>query len=91
MFPNLKRADTANLNMVSFSDFVANQCLFSEDFSELRQGFSVVMERYLSNPVVPLANERLVISDMNVNSILQLIISNASNVRSKKALLKSKR
>lgn len=81
VFPNLKRSDIAKLNMASFSDFIANQCLFSEDFSELRQGFSIVMERYLSNPIVPLASDRLIISDLNVNSILQRIAPEYVTVR----------
>ena len=39
------------------------------------------MERYLSSPVVPLANDRLTISDLNVNSILQRIAPEYVTVR----------
>lgn len=38
VFPNLKRADISKMSVSAILDFVQKQCLFSEDFSELRQG-----------------------------------------------------
>ena len=38
VFPNLKRADISKMDVSAILDFVQKQCLFSEDFSELRLG-----------------------------------------------------
>lgn len=46
VFPSLKRADVEKTNINSVKDFVEKQCLFSEEFSELRQGFGGVMDSF---------------------------------------------
>lgn len=81
MFPSLKRADVEKTNISSVSDFVQKQCLFSEEFSELRQGFSVVMDRLLDNTIIPVSADTMQISDMNVNSVMQRIAPEYVTVR----------
>jgi len=49
IFPNLKRSDISKMNLSAISDFVQKQCLFAEDFSELRQGFGAIMDRVLDD------------------------------------------
>ena len=81
VFPNLKRADIVKLNLSSVADFVQKQCLFSEEFSELRQGFETVMDRLLDNSILPVSVTAMQISDMNVNSVMQRIAPEYVTVR----------
>ena len=62
-------------------DFVQKQCLFSEDFSELRQGFGAIIDRVLDNPIVPVSDTPMLISDLNVNSVMQRIAPEYVTVR----------
>ena len=55
------------------ADFVRKQCIFAEDFSELRQGFAVVMDRLLDNTILDVSADTIQISDLNVNSVMQRI------------------
>lgn len=73
VFPNLKRADIDKLQLTSIAEFVKKQCLFSEEFSELRQGFGVVIERLLDNSILQISATAMQISDINVNSVIQRI------------------
>lgn len=81
VFPNLKRGDVISLNLNAISAFVEKQCLFSEDFSELRQGFGTVIDRVLDNSILPVSDKTMVISDINVNSVMQRITPEYVTVR----------
>lgn len=81
VFPNLKRADISKMDISAILDFVQKQCLFSEDFSELRQGFGAIIDRVLDNPIVPVSDTPLFISDLNVNSVMQRIAPEYVTVR----------
>lgn len=81
VFPNLKRADIVKQNLSTVLEFVQKQCLFSEDFSELRQGFSVVIDRLLDSTILPLSDSVIYISDLNVNSVMQRISPEYVTVR----------
>lgn len=81
VFPNLKRADVEKTIISNVQGFVQKQCLFSEEFSELRQGFDVVMDRLLSNTIIPISAETMQISDMNINSIMQRIAPEYVTIR----------
>lgn len=81
IFPSLKRADIEKGTLKTVGEFVKKQCLFSEDFSELRQGFGSVLDHLLDNPIVPVSTDTMQISDMNVNSIIQRIAPEYVTVR----------
>lgn len=81
VFPSLKRADVEKTNINSVKDFVEKQCLFSEEFSELRQGFGGVMDRLLDNTIITVSADTMQISDLNVNSVMQRIAPEYVTVR----------
>lgn len=81
VFPNLKRVDISKMNLSVISDFVQKRCLFSEEFSELRQGFEAVMNRILDDTFLPVSEAPMIISDLNVNSIMQRIAPEYVTVR----------
>lgn len=81
VFPCIKRAEITGASMQSVTTFVNNQCLFSEEFSDLRQCFSAVTNRLLDNSIVPITNQQMTITDLNVNSILQRIAPEYVTVR----------
>lgn len=81
VFPGLKRTDIEKLSLVAIIDFVKKQCLFAEEFSELRQGFGIVMDRLLDNSLLPVSATPMQISDMNVNSVMQRIAPEYVTVR----------
>lgn len=81
IFPSLKRADIEKMKLDSVGAFVKNQCLFSEEFSELRQGFSAVLNRLLDTPIVSVSADTMQICDLNVNSVMQRIAPEYVTVR----------
>lgn len=81
VFPSLKRADVKKTNISSVLDFFQKQCLFSENFSELRQEFGVVMDRLLDNTILTVSTDTIQITDMNVNSVMQRIAPEYVTVR----------
>lgn len=81
VFPSLKRADVEKTNLGVVKDFVQKQCLFSEEFPELRQGFDVVMNRLLDNTIIAVSADTMQITDLNVNSIMQRIAPEYVTVR----------
>ncbi len=81
VFPNLKRADISKMSVRAILDFVQKQCLFSEDFSELRQGFGAIIDRVLDNPIIPVSDTPMLISNLNVNSVMQRIAPEYVTVR----------
>ena len=81
VFPNLKRADVEKKSIDTVVDFVQKQCLFSEEFSELRLGFGSVMDKLLDDSILLVSDNIMKISDMNVNSILQRIATEYVTVR----------
>lgn len=81
VFPNLKRADISKMSVRAILVFVQKQCLFSEDFSELRQGFGAIIDRVLDNPIIPVSDTPMLISDLNVNSVMQRIAPEYVTVR----------
>ena len=81
VFPNLKRAEVQKTDISSLKNFVEKQCLFSEEFSELRQGFGAVTDRLLDNTIVTVSADTMQISDLNVNSVMQRISPEYVTVR----------
>ena len=57
VFPEIKQADISIDGMPdSVEKFIENQCLFAEDFAELRSNFNTVVNRFLETPNVPCAD-----------------------------------
>ena len=81
-FPNLKRADVNQLSLNNdVKDFVEKHCLFSEDFSKLRNEFTSIMSLCLNTPITPVSQETFTINDNNINSILHRIATEYITVR----------
>ena len=81
VFPNLKRSDVMKSNISGISDFVSKQCLFYEEFSELRQNFSSIVNKLLKDSLLPVSTSTMTISDLNVNSIMQRVAPEYVTVR----------
>ena len=82
VFPEIKQADISIDGMPdSVEKFIENQCLFADDFAELRSNFNTVVNRFLENPNVPCADEYMEICDTNINSILHRIAPEYTTVR----------
>lgn len=81
VLPSLKRTAVEKTNISSVRDFVEKQCLFSEEFSELRQQFGIVMDRLLDNTIITVSADTMQISDLNVNSVMQRIAPEYVTVR----------
>ena len=81
-FPNLKKStiNTAAL-APEVSAFMEESCLFAEDFSKLRTEFKEIMARYLPASIVQVADDRLTITNSNVNAIMQRIAPEYVTVR----------
>ena len=82
IFPEIKKSDMSNM---TFSDevnhFVKEKCMFSEGFSTLRGSFADVMNTFLDYPNLPVSEEKMEISESNINSILQRISPEYTTVR----------
>lgn len=81
VFPNLKRADVEKTNINHIVNYVQKQCLFSEEFSKLRQEFAIIMDKLLDNTILDVSADTMQISDMNVNSVMQRISPEYVTVR----------
>lgn len=62
-------------------EFAKNHCLFCEEFSKLRTDFYNIINAKLQNTIVPVSQNKLVIQDNNVNSIIQRIAPEYVTVR----------
>lgn len=82
IFPNLKKSDVEKqLFTDDVKEFINNNCLFSEEFSGLRNGFVSSMNRFLSTPIITVSDNAFSINDSNVNSILHCIATEYVTVR----------
>ena len=82
IFPNLKKADVEKQSFTGdVKTFVENNCLFAEDFSNLRTEFISTMNRCLATPILPISKNSFTIDDSNVNSILHRIATEYVTVR----------
>lgn len=81
VFPNLKREDVDKLCIDNIREFIEKQCLFSEELSKTRKDLSKIVNFYLDNPIIPLAENSMQITDLNVNSIIQRIAPEYVTVR----------
>lgn len=82
IFPNLKKADVEKQSFTGdVKTFVENNCLFAEDFSNLRTEFISTMNRCLATPILSVSKNSFTIDDSNVNSILHRIATEYVTVR----------
>ena len=78
VFPNIDKPLDVD---PSLSDFLQSNCIFREDFAELKSNFMGIMDKYLSTSVAPLSPSRLSIDDNNVSSVLQRIAPEYTTIR----------
>lgn len=82
IFPSLKKLDVEKQSFTgNVKTFVENNCLFAEDFSNLRTEFISTMNRCLATPILPISKNSFTIDDSNVNSILHRIATEYVTVR----------
>lgn len=83
IFPNLKRTDVEKLSYPEdVQCFVNNNCMFAEEFANLRAEFVLTMNRYLEFPIVNVSRDSsFVIDDNSVNAILHRIATEYVTVR----------
>lgn len=81
VFPCLSRNSIEITGLGNVKEFVEKQCLFLEDYSELRSDFGKVLERLLGNPILPVTSPPMQITDQRVNSIMQRIAPEYVTVR----------
>lgn len=81
VFPAIKRESIGDLVFGEMQAFVNDNCLFAEEFSQLRTSFSQHMHSFLIHPFYPVSTEPIIISNNNVNSILQRIAPEYVTVR----------
>ena len=82
VFPEIKKADVIMDDMSeNVTDFIENQCLFAEDFMNLRGNFNKTINCFLDRPNVPCATDCMEISDVNINSILHRIAPEYTTIR----------
>ena len=78
VFTNLEKPSEVDSSIASF---VKSNCIFKEDFSELKNNFMEVIFHYLNNSFAPLSANRLTIDDSNVSSVLQRIAPEYTTIR----------
>jgi hypothetical protein len=78
VFPNIDKPITMDK---SIEGFVENNCLFKEEFSDLKTRFMDIINDSLRVSFAPLSTNRLEISDNNVSSVLQRIAPEYTTIR----------
>lgn len=81
VFPGVKRSDIEPTVAGDVATFAKERCLFSEDFSRLRNGFMETVCSFLEHPITKTSSIPVEISDSNVNAILQRIAPEYVTVR----------
>lgn len=82
IFPEIKKADVVTESMPrAVKDFLEKQCLFAEEFTNLRGNFNNIINRFLDSPNASCATNCMEIRDTNVNSIMHRIAPEYTTVR----------
>lgn len=82
IFPEIKKADVVTEGMSeAVKEFLEKQCLFAEEFTNLRGNFNNTINRFLDYPNVFCATNCMKVCDTNVNSILHRIAPEYTTVR----------
>lgn len=70
--------NTSNDDM---KNFLASNCFFSDEISNIRSDFDAFINKYLSITITPFSNQLLEINDLSVNSIIQRVAPEYVTVR----------
>ena len=81
VFPELQRKDVAGTDNEKLKSFIDNACLFKEDLPKFRTEFETTVSRLLEISVIAVSEQRMEISDENVNSVLQRIAPEYVTIR----------
>lgn len=82
VFPKLESNNVkAACDDETIKSFISNHCIFKDELKGLRNDFLDVKRRYLTISITDVSNEKLVITDNNVNSILQRISPEYTTIR----------
>ena len=83
VFPKLNRSDVIRCCVSEeMRKFVNECCLFAEEFAKLRTDFfEIVVGKFLQHTITSVSDERMIISDSNINSILQRIAPEYVTIR----------
>jgi hypothetical protein len=82
LFSEFDRA-AAEKNTVSeeIKRFLADNCLFVEEISYIRNNFEDFLKKYLSKTIIPVSGDKIDINDFTINSIIQRIAPEYVTVR----------
>ena len=81
VFPAFARATVQKAGDEKLQSFVADRCLFKDDLLKFRSDFDGLISRLLQHPVVACSEQRMLINDNNVNSIMQRIAPEYVTIR----------
>lgn len=80
VFPNLQKPELNGCS-VEIKKFAENSCVFKEDFRNLKINFCGTVDKYIDYFKTNLSNEKRLVDDKNVNSILQRIAPEYTTIR----------
>lgn len=82
VFPKLNRDEViSSIQEPKIKDFAVEHCIFKDQMSSLRTEYKDCICSLLENSITPVSNERMIIDDLNVNSILQRIAPEYTTIR----------
>lgn len=83
VFPKLSYKDiVASIKDEELKKIIQEKCMFSENLAQSRESFfENAVYKYLKYPITQVSNERIKISDANINSILQRIAPEYVTIR----------
>lgn len=81
VFPLIREKDINDINASDIRSFCTKCCMFKEDLLRVRTDLKGIFEKYLSNSITDVSEQRLIICDNNVNSIIQRIAPEYVTIR----------
>lgn len=82
VFPTLQKNNLPSMSFsAEFKKFINTHCLFSEDFSELRNNANEIIDRLISTPNIKTSCNPIKINESNINAVFQRITPEYTTVR----------
>lgn len=81
VFPDLMRADVFETDNSKLKSFIEKSCLFKDDLQKVRGELDRIVSHLLNYSIVAHSTQRMIISNENVNSILQRIAPEYVTIR----------
>ncbi len=81
VFPEIERKKVESSVANDIKTFATSFCMFKDDLLKLRNNFDACIKHYLDYSITNVANEKMVITDLNINAILQRIAPEYTTIR----------